>query len=595
MKVLVVFSYVSKNFKCISNLVWAKIDVPKGYPIFICSFYRPPNNLLQPLIQLQESLNELLNSVVSLPYIILAGEFNLPSIYWSEGSGQLQPNPIYGHKINSLFLDIINDCSLEQFVMPPTRGNNILDLTFSSQPIISDTSIVPGMSDHEAVLFTIHPKAKIPYTKLDYRIFLYHKGNINGVKADMVKLIGVFMSGNPLLRTVEENWNLFKSALLNSVSEHIPQKSIKSCRDLPWLNHEIKNSMLRRRQLYNITTQSGNSEDRAVYRLARNLVNTQLERAHNVYYSQLFDDSFVGNCRQFWKYIQARRKEPSGISTLLIDNPFVSDAKGKVFTREDLLNVPTLEANTSTQAVPSISFNVSGIENLLSNVDPNKAYGPDGISLYILKSCSTEIAPILEIIFKQSLNTGKLPSDWLTANICPVFKRGNRSTSSNYRPISLTASCCKVMEHMIFHSIMDHIKTNNILISNQNGFRPGFSCQTQLISLIDEISCTMDNHCQTDLILLDFSKAFDTVPHKRLLAKLQYYKINFVWKWVQSWLTQRTRSVVVDGASSKPTSVLSGVPQGTVLGPLMFLLYINDITDEVSSTLRLFADDCMLY
>ena len=292
------------------------------------------------------------------------------------------------------------------------------------------------MSDHEAVLFTIHSKAKIPYTKLDHRIFLYHKGNINGVKADMVKLKGVFMSGNTLLRTVEENWNLFKSALLNSVSEHIPQKSIKSRHDLPWLNHEIKNGMLHRRQLYNIAKQSGKSEDWAAYCLAKKLVNTQLEHAHNAYYSQLFDDSFAGNRWQFWKYIQARHKEPSGISTLLIDNQFVSDPKGKaialsnqfqsVFTREDLSNVPTLEANTSTQAMPSISFNVSGIENLLSNLDPNKAHGPDGISPYILKSCSTKIAPILEIIFKQSLNTGKLPSDWLTANICPVFKRGNR-------------------------------------------------------------------------------------------------------------------------------------------------------------------------
>ena len=107
------------------------------------------------------------------------------------------------------------------------------------------------------------------------------------------------------------------------------------------------------------------------------------------------------------------------------------------------------------------------------------------------------------------------------------------------------------MEHIIFHSIMDHINSNNILISNQHGFRPGFSCQTQLISLIDDISYAMDNHNQTDLILLDFSKAFDTVPHRRLLAKLQYHKIdNLVWKWIQSWLTERTQSVVVDGASN---------------------------------------------
>ena len=120
---------------------------------------------------------------------------------------------------------------------------------------------------------------------------------------------------------------------------------------------------------------------------------------------------------------------------------------------------------------------------------------------------------------------------------------------------------------------MDHINTNKILINNQHSFRSGFSCQTQLI---DDIAYAMDNHYQTDLILLDFSKAFDAVPHRRLLTKLQYYKIdNLVWKWIQSWLTERSQSVVIDGASSKPVSVLSGIPQGTVLGPIMFLLYRN--------------------
>ena len=167
----------------------------------------------------------------------------LPSIYWSDGSGQLQSNPVYGHETNSLFLDVINDCCLEQFVTSPTRGSNTLDLTFSSQSIISDTSIVPGMSDHEAVLFTIHLKAKILHTKLNHNIFLFHKGNINGVKVDIVKLTDMFMSNNSHSRTVQDNWNLFKSSLLDSVSKHVPQKSIKSRCDLHWLNHEIKNSM----------------------------------------------------------------------------------------------------------------------------------------------------------------------------------------------------------------------------------------------------------------------------------------------------------------------------------------------------------------
>ena len=118
----------------------------------------------------------------------------------------------------------------------------------------------------------------------------------------------------------------------------------------------------------------------------------------------------------------------------------------------------------------------------------------------ILKACSIEISLILQVIFTQSLSMGKLPSDWLTANICAVFMKGIHSTPSNYRPISLTASCCKIMEHIIFRSIMDHIQHNDILINNQHGFRQGYSCQTQLISLIHNISCSLDNHYQTDLL-----------------------------------------------------------------------------------------------
>ena len=183
---------------------------------------------------------------------------------------------------------------------------------------------------------------------------------------------------------------------------------------------------------------------------------------------------------------------------------YISDPKGKastlsnqfqsVFTIEDHNSVPSLHSIHHISAMPAISISTQGICNLLCNLDASKAMGPDRISPYILKYCAAEISPILQLIFTQSLNTGQLPSDWLRANICPVFKRGNRSgTPSNYRPISLTSSCCKVFEHIIFHSIMDHVRLNDILIDNQHGFRPGFSCQTQLISLIEDISHALDN------------------------------------------------------------------------------------------------------
>ena len=140
---------------------------------------------------------------------------------------------------------------------------------------------------------------------------------------------------------------------------------------------------------------------------------------------------------------------------------------------------------------------------------------------------------------------------------------------------------------------MNHLYLNNILIDNQHGFRANHSCTTQLIAFIEDVSHALDHQKQVDIILLDFSKAFDTVSHQRLLSKLKHYGItNEIYYWIKTWLTQR---VVLDGEVSDQASVLSGVPQGTVLGLLMFLLHINDISKHINSPLRLFADDCLLY
>ena len=253
-------------------------------------------------------------------------------------------------------------------------------------------------------------------------------------------------------------------------------------------------------------------------------------------------------------------------------------------------------SGSSLPCIPNITFTVSGKQHLLSTLDTNKASGPDHISPYILKHCAEEISPVLQIIYSQSLDSGSLPTDWLAAIVCPIHKKGSRTEPSNYRPISLTSVCSKVMEHIINHTIIEHLNSNNILINNQHDFRSQHSCVTQLIDLVEDLSFAMDHQRQVDVILLDFSKAFDNVPHQRLLKKLKYYgKSNNIYSWIETWLTRRSQCVVLNGISSHPVPVQSGVPQGTVLGPLMVLLYINDISKNIHSQLRLFADDCLLY
>ena len=189
-----------------------------------------------------------------------------------------------------------------------------------------------------------------------------------------------------------------------------------------------------------------------------------------------------------------------------------------------------------------------------------------------------------------------LPDDWRIANVSPVYKKGQKSLAENYRPISLTSVCCKTMEHILASKIMKHGEENNILYPLQHGFRKGHSCETQLIEFVDDISKNLQEGQQTDILILDFAKAFDKVNHSLLIHKLQHYGIiGKSVRWIQNWLANRKQSVVIDGSTSDAVSVDSGVPQGSVLGPGLFLYYINDLQSRLTSTVRLFADDTIAY
>ena len=199
-------------------------------------------------------------------------------------------------------------------------------------------------------------------------------------------------------------------------------------------------------------------------------------------------------------------------------------------------------------------------------------------------------------MFQTSIDSGTVPTQWKEALVTPIFKKGDKHTAANYRPVSLTAVCCKLCEHLVAKSIMDHLENNNILSDYQHGFRRKRSCETQLLLFIDELAKGMCDGDQYDVAIMDFSKAFDVVPHERLLAKLDHYGIQGnTHQWIRSFLADRSQQVVVDGAKSSPAPVISGVPQGSVLGPILFLVFINDMPETIKARCRLFADDSIVY
>ncbi|KAK3089266.1 hypothetical protein FSP39_002210 [Pinctada imbricata] len=387
------------------------------------------------------------------------------------------------------------------------------------------------------------------------------------------------------------------------MDRNIPNKQLRSKNNIPWVRRKEKKILKKKQRLYQQAKKTKNWKN---YKSFQRDCKRQLRRAEWEYVnSNIMKGLENNNAKPFWRYVKSKRQDSCGIAPLKKGNNLINESRGKaelllnqfksVFTKTTDTNLPPTRIQ-SKNVIKPIKINEKGLEKLLQEINTTKSSGPDNIPNRILKECAAQLAPILKIIFQKSLDTGTLPKDWRDANISSIFKKGDKHLPENYRPVSLTSVTCKILEHIICRNIMKYLETNKILTNLNHGFRTGYSCETQLITTVNDFLKEHDKGNQVDVAILDFSKAFDTVPHNKLLHKLHQYGIQGnIHIWLTNFLTKRTMRTVVEGISSEETTVDSGVPQGTVLGPIMFLCHINDLPDCVSSSVRLFADDCLLY
>jgi hypothetical protein len=220
------------------------------------------------------------------------------------------------------------------------------------------------------------------------------------------------------------------------------------------------------------------------------------------------------------------------------------------------------------------------IEEKIDQLKEESLPGPDNIHPKLLKELKKVVSIPLQIIFRKSLDTGVVLGDWRTAKVVPIYKKGARGDPGNYRPVSLTSVPCKLLEGLIKDKIMDHLIGNKLIKNSQHRFLPGRSCTTNLTVFLDNVTKINDNGKAADIFYLDFAKAFAKVPRERLLVKMQAKGITGkILRWVRNWLENRTQRVAVGGEISEETSVDSGVPQGTLLGPPLFLIYIDDLDE----------------
>ena len=593
---LIVTHRLDLDSKC--EVVWVSISIQGMKQIIIGAFYRSQQfgKTTEYMDQLKESLSKIKRADRS--QIWLAGDFNLPSIDWESLS--IRPNAQYASQ-SKFMLELAADYGMEQMVTQPTRINNILDIFLTNNPtLVERSSLLPGLSDHDGIpLIIISSKPKIIKTK-PRKVFLYSKADTKRIKEEFLNHSNALMNSNHTTRSVSDLWAEFESKVKSVMDSHIPSRVVRKRNLTPWIGRNIKRLLKKKQRAFNHMKNDTNQETLDRFHSLRKATQKSTRKAHRNFINSICLES----SKKFWSYMKSLKTDSVGIHTLKLDGVLESDNLVKAnILNEQFRSVFTQEKDTlpnlgpsNHPTMPDFQITLDGVTKLLKDLNPHKAPGPDGVPAQILKIAAEEIAPSLRLIFEKSLNSGELPLSWLCANISPIFKKGERTSANNYRPISLTAVCCKILEHILHSQIMSHFDKHSILTNRQHGFRRHHSCETQLILTSHDLALSLNNRSQTDLIIMDFTKAFDSVPHNRLLLKLNHYGVrNKAHAWIAKFLMHRKQRVVVGGEYSAWTDVQSGVPQGTVLGPLLFLTFINDLPQNLQSEVRLFADDCVLY
>ena len=374
------------------------------------------------------------------------------------------------------------------------------------------------------------------------------------------------------------------------------------------MNTEIAKLVAEKKRLF-FACRASSSQTRkaaaAAYNKHCKLLKKKIKQAVTTLEHSLADDK--ANPKRLFSYINSKTSARAPISrlrrrdgTLATDGVDIANALNaqfeSVFTQEDPSTTPVLpRAVNADQCVSALSVTPFEVEQRLRCLETSKASGDDNVAAIVLKSTSKPMSTPLAMLFNKSLASGTFPRDWKRANVTPIYKKGSRLDPSNYRPVSLISIAGKVLEWFVRRRLMSHFDRHQLLSKSQHGFLPRKSCTTNLLETLDFLSYKQAHKRWVDVIFLDFAKAFDSVPHHRLIAKLQSYGIEgSLLEWIDSFLRGRTQRVLLGEHASRTAEVKSGVPQGSVLGPTLFIIFVNDLLVTLESICKAYADDMKL-
>jgi len=555
-----------------------------GEQFYVYLMYRPPTSGQAS----KDQLCELLRSAEKNSLFI--GDFNLPSIDWATGTAAGGDEGL---------VQVLQDHFFEQLVDFPTHiKGNCLDLLLTNIPHrvsdVTDSGRL-GRSDHVIVTFQLRVSGTMDAQQVERKN--WRKADWQSIKNGLHQTTWpTTYDGN----TAEEAWQLLRTRLNELTEQYVPTCVFKQRRS-DWMTGDILRELRKKRRLWKKAKQG---IDREAYVEAERKVKNLIRNAKRNMERRLANQT-GRNSKPFYNYVKKRTSGKSSIGPLKnAAGVTVSDEEGmaeelnsyfsSVFTREDTSSVPNITPLPTKSKLRKSWITAEKVRKKIKDLKPHSAAGPDGISPRLLQECIAELSPVLAMIYRKSMDQGIVPAEWKTANVVPIFKKGSKSASGNYRPVSLTSVCCKILESIIKDDLMSHLLRNKLISGSQHGFMKNRSCTTNLLEFLDKLTQTIDSGKCADVVYLDFAKAFDKVPTERLLKKLHAHGVEGqVAGWIRAWLTQRSQRVVLNGKKSSWCEVLSGLPQGSVLGPILFVLFINDLDRAVTAgqILNKFADD----
>ena len=581
------------------ELMWVNITLG-GNKLLLGVCYRPPNSPADFWVKLQDSLD--LAKQTGYRDILLAGDFNADI-------GSREGNMLkYTASSNSMVLH----------VNKPTRitknKSSVLDQFISNCPrIVSDVDTLTPIStcDHSPIVAKLTFKGKFP-KKCAYprHIWLYDKADYESFR----EALGAhdwencFLNNEPSVAA--SRWTEDFMAI---AKEKIPNKVvIIRPRDKPFFNTELRKIRREKTRKHNIAKRSNTPDSWNDFRQIRNKYNDaikdQKQKCEEKQLQALKDPDGLSP-KKWWKIASSilKRRTDSSYPPLTVNDEIVTGSLDKAekfneyFTSYATLDTSNVQIPPDNSAPPSnhlqdIVLQEEEIRDLLKSLDTSKSSGPDMITPRLLKEASTSIVSSLTRLFNLSISKKVFPCEWKRANVTPIFKKDDNTRITNYRPVSLLSCIAKLLEKAIFKHVFNFLRDNCLISLRQSGFVPGDSTVYQLTHLYHMFYKALDQHKDIRVAFCDISKAFDRVWHEGLLEKLKRSGIRGgLLEWFGSYLSNRLQRVVVDGQCSSWRIVNAGVPQGSVLGPLLFLVYINDITNVVQTDIRLFADDTTLY